>query len=72
MHSALAATRPWLPRELISALRTLDRCLWKINTRFEKRPPLDPGLHSKLKAEFGPEVERLSDLLERDLTSWSK
>jgi hypothetical protein len=72
LHSSLALLRPWLPRYLLGALRTLDRYLWKINTRFEKRPPLRPGLLAKLKSEFAPEVGRLSELLGRDLTTWSK
>jgi hypothetical protein len=36
-----------------------------------KRPPLRAELRAQLKREFAPEVERLSELLGRDLTFWS-
>jgi hypothetical protein len=72
LHSSFAPLRPWLPRRLLGRLRVLDRCLWSINTRFERRPPLDPGLRCQLKDEFAPEVERLSELLNRDLSFWRK
>ncbi|MFO8090232.1 MAG: hypothetical protein R6U13_10380 [Desulfatiglandaceae bacterium] len=44
--------------------------LTELNTRVEKRPPMDPELRSKLQEEFRPEVERLSELLGRDLMYW--
>lgn len=72
LHSGLAALRRWLPKKLLRTLRAFDHSLWRINTRFEERPPLDPGLRAQLKSEFANEVDRLSELLERDLTSWSK
>jgi hypothetical protein len=42
----------------------------RLNTVHRPRPPLDPDLRARLTAEFRPEVERLSELLGRDLTSW--
>jgi hypothetical protein len=33
---------------------------------------MDPELRRHLKLEFAPEVERLSELLGRDLTHWSE
>jgi len=41
-----------------------------LNTARRPRPPLDPDFRARLAAEFRPEVERLSELLGRDLTSW--
>lgn len=41
-----------------------------LNTRYQKRPPLDSHLREQLKKEFSSEVERLSALLDRDLTHW--
>ena len=32
---------------------------------------MDPELRLRLQAEFAPEVERLSELLGRDVTHWS-
>jgi len=40
------------------------------NVKHKPRAPLDPLLRSRLQAELAPEVERLSDLLGRDLTFW--
>ncbi len=70
LHPRLAALRERvLPRRLdeivFGGLRGL-------NTVQSPRPPMDPELKRKLKAEFRPEVERLSTLLGRDLTHWCK
>ncbi len=45
--------------------------LKKANTQQVARRSLDPALAKQLKVEFKPEVERLSKLLERDLSAWS-
>jgi hypothetical protein len=37
----------------------------------ESAPPLDPELARQLRAQFAPEVQRLSDILGRDLSRWS-
>ena len=42
-----------------------------LNTSRRPRPRMDPGLRHRLQLEFAPEVERLSELLGRDLTHWS-
>jgi len=44
--------------------------LRRLNTHYESRPLMDPGLRRRLQAEFAPEVEQLSALLGRDLTPW--
>jgi hypothetical protein len=72
LHTSLAAVRPWLPRTSIVGLRRLGSLAWRLNTRLEKRPPLDPKLRAELQGEFAPEVERLSELLGKDLTHWNK
>ena len=43
-----------------------------LNANYEPRPPLNPELKKKLQLEFLPEVERLSELLGRDLTYWCR
>jgi len=48
----------------------LAMSLKHFNTNYGPRPPLTPELKKKLQAEFLPEVERLSELLDRDLTHW--
>lgn len=52
--------------------RLVSRSLQRFNTEYEKRQPMTPGLRRKLQAELAPGVERLSELLGRDLTRWSK
>ncbi len=39
----------------------------RINTRGERRPPLDPRVRAQLWEELRPDVRRLSELVERDL-----
>jgi hypothetical protein len=72
LHSSLATVRPWLPRKLLLGMRNFGSFLWRLNTQFKKRPSLDAELRTQLRAEFAPEIERLSGLLGRDLTHWSK
>lgn len=69
--TALAIARK-MPRPVFDALHDIERRLWKLNTRAEKRPPLAADLRAALQQEFAPEVTRLSELLGRDLTSWSR
>ena len=60
--------RALLPsRSLRDALKGVFQ---KMNTSEEKRPPMDPALRSRLRREFEPEVEKLSELLGRDLSHW--
>jgi Sulfotransferase domain len=61
-----------LPRPVFSALHNIERRIWKINSRPQKRPPLSPELRAQLKRAFAPEVDRLSELLGRDLSHWSR
>ena len=51
--------------------RVFVRLMKMINTRYINRPPLDPAVRRRLQAEFQPEVQRLAELLGRDLSSWS-
>ena len=44
--------------------------LRNLNTGHVKRAPIDPEFEQQIKREFRPEVERLSTLLNRDLTHW--
>lgn len=60
--------RQFTPRSLQG--RLLKR-LKKLNTQHTSRPALDPALRKSLQVEFQPEIQRLSDLLGRDLRSWS-
>jgi hypothetical protein len=42
----------------------------KLNEVRKPRPPMNPETRRRLQIEFTPEVERLSELLGRDLTHW--
>jgi hypothetical protein len=72
------AIRPWLSRRVFVALQRAEARLGetkakaKAKTHPERRPSLAPELRARLKQDFAPEVERLSQLLGRDLTHWSK
>lgn len=48
-------------------LRTVYRM---INTRRSRRPSMPPGLRERLERKFRPEVERVSRLLDRDVSRW--
>ncbi|MGA2660406.1 MAG: glycosyltransferase [Verrucomicrobiota bacterium] len=72
MRSAVLALRPWMPRPVFAALQRIDARVRRFNASVERRPPLAPDLRARLKREFAPEVERLSELLGRDLTHWSQ
>ena len=58
-----------LPRRV---RRGLYQTLKNLNAVNEPRPPMDPELRHSLQARFLPDVERLSKLLDRDLTHWCK
>ena len=61
-------------RALTSAERRhkLFRTFRKLNTEHVPRQPLPPLLRRQLQEEFAPDVERLSELLGRDLSHWSR
>jgi hypothetical protein len=71
VRSTAVAIGRRLPRPIFAALHDVERRLWKLNSRSEKRPSLAPGVRAQLQREFAPEVEHLSELLGRDLTYWS-
>lgn len=60
-----AAARERMARVYNGFERRLNR------TRY-RRPPLEPQLERRLRAEFEPEVARLGELLGRDLSHWNR
>ncbi|MGH8522664.1 MAG: sulfotransferase domain-containing protein [Gammaproteobacteria bacterium] len=46
--------------------------LRQLNTKYVSRPAMDPELRVELQHTFHPEVQRLSELLGRDLTHWCR
>ena len=66
--------RRWVPRRIFTAVQKTGLRLEAINSikSPEKRSPPESELQLSLRREFAPEVERLSALLERDLTHWSR
>lgn len=63
---------PLPPSMRKTLLEGVKQKLKRLNTKHVPRPPLDPELRRSLQKEFAPEVERLSNLLGRDLTHWSR
>jgi len=49
--------------------RLRDRVL-RLNSWAAKRPPMDPALRGQLIGEFEPEIDRLAQLIGRDLSAW--
>ncbi len=45
--------------------------IMRINTRVQHRPPMPMDVRKRLQETFSSEVERLSVLIERDLTHWN-
>lgn len=64
--------RPLLPKAAFALLQEVGQHLNSKNLRPAKRTPFAPELRISLQREFAPEVERLSELLGRDLTYWSQ
>lgn len=52
--------------------RSLTRLLLKPWLQHGRRPPMDLRLRRRLQKELAPEIERLSRLLDRDLSYWSR
>jgi hypothetical protein len=50
----------------------VNRFIKQRNTVFVERQRMDSDLRCRLQAEFRPEIERLSELLNIDLTHWSQ
>ncbi|MGD8229295.1 MAG: sulfotransferase domain-containing protein [Desulfobacteraceae bacterium] len=46
--------------------------LTRLNTRYETRPLLNPEFRRRLQSQFAPEIEKLSRLLNRDFSRWTK
>jgi len=66
------ALRSWLPKPLFGLIQEFGLSISELNKRPAPRQAMDHGLRLSLQREFAPEVERLSALLKRDLTHWSK
>ncbi len=70
-------TRPqlgaWLGRNVpLSWRRGVGNVLFKVLKQSNRPKHMAPDLRQKLIKQFQPEVQRLSDLLGRDLTHWSR
>jgi len=62
-----AATKALMPLPLRERVR---KGLKGLNTKYEQRRPMSAQCRERLRAELAPDVERLSELLGRDLTHW--
>jgi len=64
----LRPTLPWA----FGALQRMESRLQKLNTRCEKPAPMSPETREKLRLEFRPEIDRLGQLLGKDLSNWNR
>jgi len=67
----------WMTKIVKSVLpcntrRLIGQAVSRWNSTDKPRPPIGEHLRKRLQEEFTPEVERLSELLGRDLTYWCK
>jgi hypothetical protein len=58
--------------EPLPGWRLMVRAVRRINHVYGKSPPLSPETRARLTEEMAPEVERLSALIDRDLSAWTK
>jgi hypothetical protein len=74
VRRATVALRACLPRSMFNIIRKAGLALNESNFNHNSaaRQPMDPEVQQMLCEELAPEVERLSLLLNRDLTHWSK
>jgi hypothetical protein len=72
LRSSVTAACRKLPRPCFVCCRRLAALVESANARPERRRPLAPELRAKLARDFAPDVERLSSLLKRDLTHWTR
>jgi hypothetical protein len=71
LRAAALKLRPALPR-VFGLLQRLESRLQKLNTHYEKSAPMAPELRELLRLQFEPEVQRLGQLLGRDLSDWNR
>jgi hypothetical protein len=69
-HPPVALRRIILPLTSPRFRSAVGGRLPQLNTMEESRPPMEDELKNRLQSEFAPEIQRLSTLLDRDLTSW--
>lgn len=72
LRSTILAIRPLLPRAIFNAMQKMDARIRNFNSRVGGRAPLSLELRQELQHAFTPEVERLSVVLGRDLTNWTR
>jgi hypothetical protein len=72
VFSAAVALGRRLPKRAFEALRRMEARLGESRGAVVRRAPLMPATKTTLKREFTNEIERLSQLLGRDLTHWNK
>jgi hypothetical protein len=78
VHNFFKRPPAWYTRLLVTGrsvvpagLRhSVTRLIRDMNSQPVRRPPMDPTLRRLLQDEFAPEVTRLSELLDRDLSHW--
>ena len=72
--AVISRTKRLTPARLHPVARRVAAAVFRSNRRRVTRPPLPPSLRARLRDEFRPEVERLSQIVGRDLVEvwWPK
>jgi len=74
--SNFVGKQPRITREFIKIFTTLNfrqkirKYLRKINTNYDQRDPMSYELREYLTKKLAPEIDKISKLLDRDLSSW--
>lgn len=66
-YGPIALGRLLVPKD---TRRKVNLLIKRLNTRYEKRPAMEPSIRQQLMSEFYSEIEQLSALLDRDLMHW--
>jgi hypothetical protein len=71
--NVISTAKRVVPRRLHDGARKIASSAFRANRRVVARPPMDPHLRDRLRTDFRPEVERLSELVGMDLAArwWS-
>lgn len=67
-HPAYLAVVNRLPGRVSHAMA---RAVKRANIRYAQRPTMSPDLRAQLTAEFAPDIERLAQIIGRDLSAWT-
>ena len=70
IYNAFMKTISWFGPGFMEKVSIFYNKLERMNTTRASRPTLDPALRARMQAHFTPDIQKLSTLIERDLSAW--